>query len=86
MGLGLFDFSSESKSSTTVNTTTNTDSNNRTTNNVRNMSDSGNITVTIPGREDSTTAAAGLSLSSVLPSLVGSLLTVGALAYLLRRK
>lgn len=82
---GLFDFSSDSQSYTTVNTTTNTDSLNRTTNNVRNMSDSGNITVTVPGKETAA-AAAGLSLSSVLPALVGSLLTIGATALLFRRR
>ena len=84
MGLGLFDFSTESQSYTTVSTTTNTDSLNRTTNNVRNMSDSGNITVEIPGKDSG--AASGLTLASILPSLVGALLTVGATALLLRRR
>lgn len=81
---GLFDFSSKSETSTTVNETVNTDSNNRVTNNVRNLSESGNVTVTIPGQDAK--PAAAVSLSAVAPALVGALITIAGTALLIKRR
>jgi hypothetical protein len=82
MGLGLFDFSSESSSTTTVSNVTKTDSENRVTNNIRNMSESGNVTVTIPG--ESAPPLGGLASSWLLPVSLG-LCGLGGLLLLRRR-
>lgn len=82
MGMGLFDFSTQSTTQVYNTTQTWQDSNNRVANAPITLSESGNTTIALPSATGSAAVAEASTASNVLPMLGLVLLGVGAFLWL----